>query len=99
MKHILLSAALVVVIAPAASAGMIERACLSSDRAAASRTLCGCIQRAADSTLTMADQRLASRFFGDPNMVQNIRMSKRSDHSSFWERYKTFGARAEAYCG
>lgn len=81
-----------------AEAGPIERACLSSDRKAASRTLCGCIQQAADLTLRPGDQRRAAKFFRDPDEAQQVRMSKSDNDNEFWDRYKNFGATAEAYC-
>lgn len=83
----------------AAHAGMIERACLKSERSAANRTLCGCIQQVADSTLDSKDQRMAVKFFKDPHMAQVIRQSDNSSHEVFWKKYKVFGATAQSYCG
>ncbi len=82
----------------AASAGVIERACLSSDRAGGNRALCTCIQQAADRTLSQRDQRLAARFFDDPDRAQEVRMSNRRSDELFWERYETFGAFAQVVC-
>jgi hypothetical protein len=79
-------------------AGPIETACLRSDRGG-NRALCGCIQNAADLTLSRSDQKTAAKFFADPNKAQEIRQSDRSSHERFWLRYKNFGAAAEAYCG
>ncbi len=76
----------------------IERACMKSDRAAGNRAICGCIQDAANLTLTNRDQRLAATFFADPHRAQEIRQSDRRQHESFWQRYKNFGQTAEAYC-
>lgn len=102
MKHVLLSVALVAVSvplsAPVALAGPIERACLNSDRRAANRQVCGCIQQVADMTLRGADQRKAARFFADPDAAQAVRMSKSDRDNAFWDRYKAFGAAAETYC-
>lgn len=81
-----------------APASTIERACMKSDREAVSRTLCGCIQDAADLTLSSADQRLAATFFKDPHRAQEIRQSDQSSHESFWLRYKQFGSTAETFC-
>ena len=80
-----------------AQAGAIEQACLASDRPK-TRALCGCIQQAADVTLSGRDQRMAARFFADPHRAQVMRQSDRSNHESFWQRYQRFGATAEAYC-
>ncbi|MGC8203753.1 hypothetical protein ACP2AV_13715 [Aliiroseovarius sp. PTFE2010] len=97
MKHPLMMAALASVIATAAHAGTIERACLTSDRSA-SRALCGCIQQVADQTLSTGDQRMAARFFKDPQKAQDIRQSDNRSHEVFWKRYKAFGAVAQDYC-
>lgn len=82
----------------AASADAIEKACLSSDRAGGNRTLCICIQQAADRTLSQRDQRLAARFIYDPDRAQDVRMSSRRRDELFWERYETFGAFAQVVC-
>ena len=79
-------------------AGPIERACLKSDRKAASRPLCNCVQQVADLNLDSSDQRLAATFFSDPHRAQVIRQSDNSGHEKFWKRYKKFGANAESYC-
>lgn len=84
--------------ASGASAGVIERACLSSNRPAANRSLCGCIQKVADSTLDRRDQRLAAKFFRDPHMAQEVRQSDSRSHEIFWQKYKKFGASAESSC-
>lgn len=81
-----------------AGAGVIEQACLGSERAAGKRALCGCIQSAADRTLTGSDQRTAARFFRDPDRAQQVRMSDRSSDRAFWERYRNFGLYAERVC-
>jgi hypothetical protein len=93
---LVLSAGLVPLAAPAA-AGVIERACLSSDRGG-NRALCSCIQRAADRTLSGRDQRTAARFFTDPDRAQQVRMSDRQSDREFWDRYKSFGYYAEVSC-
>ena len=85
--------------AGAAFAGPIERACNKSDRKAANRVLCDCIQRAADSTLSNRDQRRAVGFFKNPEKAHKIWMSKTRGDDAFWDRYKAFGSTAEAMCG
>ena len=86
--------------APGASfAGPIEQACLRSDRPSANRAVCGCVQDAANLTLTKGDQQLAASFFKDPQRAQDIRQSDRSSHEAFWQRYKEFGEAAESFCG
>lgn len=100
MKPIALAAA-VAALLPAmtslAAAGPIERACMASDRGA-SRSLCGCIQQAADMTLSGGDQRRAAKFFKDPEAAHSTWVSQSKSDDAFWERYKSFGQTAEAYC-
>jgi hypothetical protein len=85
--------------ASAALAGPIERACNKSDRDAANRSVCDCIQQAADSTLSNRDQRRAAGFFKNPEKAHRVWMSKTKSDDAFWERYKAFGAQAETLCG
>jgi hypothetical protein len=102
MKTTLLCTAIAALAMPlftsTAFAGQIERACLRSDRDAANRALCSCIQQVADMTLRGGDQRRAAAFFRDPDRAHETWMSKRDSDDAFWERYKNFGATAEAYC-
>ena len=102
MKTILSSAVLAALLAAlgpsVAAAGPIERACMRADRDAANRSVCSCIQQVADMTLRNSDQRRAARFFADPDRAHQTWMSKRASDDAFWERYKNFGATAEAYC-
>lgn len=48
--------------------------------------------------MSKRDQRMAARFFRDPDRAQEIRMSDRPSHEQFWDRYKAFSATAEAFC-
>lgn len=81
----------------AAGAGPIERACMASDRGG-NRSLCGCIQQAADMTLSGGDQRRAAKFFRNPEAAHSTWTSQSKSDDAFWERYKSFGQTAEAYC-
>ena len=83
--------------AQAASAGAIERACMSSGRSTTAQ-LCSCIQQAADMTLSGGDQRRAAKFFKDPEAAHATWVSQTASDDAFWERYKSFGQTAEAYC-
>ncbi len=99
MKRLALTSLVVVVASGgAASAIQIERACLSSDRPGVSRALCGCIQDAANLTLSSKDQRLAASFFRDPERSQVVRKSDTREDDAFWERYRNFGQTAETFC-
>lgn len=81
-----------------AMAGPIQSACMRSDRDAANRALCSCIQQVADMTLASADQRRAAKFFADPDKANETWLSQRASDDAFWDRYKNFGQTAEAYC-
>jgi hypothetical protein len=98
MKSIHLAVVLLGLGASTAFAGPIESACLRSDRQAASRSLCGCIQNVADAVLSYGDQRRAAGFFSNPQKAQDVRQSDRSSDEAFWLRYKAFGENAESYC-
>ncbi len=102
MKKLALAAALAALSLPVvptvALAGPIESACMASGRQAANRQLCRCIQQAADATLSRGDQRQAAAFFRDPHKSQEIRASRSSNDSAFWQRYSRFGSTAEANC-
>lgn len=102
MKHMILTLAFAVALTPVATttveAGTIQRACMNSDRKAANRRLCRCIDQAARKTLNSSDQRLAATFFKDPHRSQEIRQSDRTSHEKFWKRYKEFGVRAQQMC-
>jgi hypothetical protein len=90
-------AAIFAVISGAAVAGPIERACMSSDRGG-NRSLCGCIQQAADMTLSGGDQKRAAKFFKDPEAAHSTWTSQSASDDAFRDRYKSFGQTAEAYC-
>lgn len=83
---------------PAVAGGPIETACNKSDRRAASRSLCACIQEVADASLSSSHQRRGAAFFADPHKSQDVRMSDRSSDERFWEEWKAFGAAAAQYC-
>ncbi|NBO20765.1 MAG: hypothetical protein EBU97_02185 [Rhodobacteraceae bacterium] len=83
----------------ATAAGVIEGACLKSERGAGQTQLCGCIQQAADMTLIPSDQRRAAKFFANPDEAQATLISKSASDDAFWDRYKAFGQAAEGMCG
>ena len=91
------AAAFFPVMSSVAMAGPIERACMASDRGG-NRSLCGCIQQAADMTLSGGDQKRAAKFFKDPDAAHATWISQSKSDDAFWERYKSFGQTAEAYC-
>jgi hypothetical protein len=85
--------------ASAALAGPIERACNKSDRKAANRSVCKCIQQDADSPGANRDPRRAAGFGKRPEKAHQVWMSKTKSDDAFWDRYKAFGAQAETLCG
>lgn len=98
MKTILLTVGFMAGLSDIASAQAIERACLSSDREAKSRLLCGCLQQAANLTLATPDQKLAASFYKDPQKAQDIRQSNNRSHERFWNRYKDYAEVATTFC-
>ncbi|MEM8851864.1 MAG: hypothetical protein AAGE03_17745 [Pseudomonadota bacterium] len=84
---------------PAFATGPIHTACLRSDRSAANRSLCGCVQAAANASLSGGDQSRAVEFFRTPHLAQEVRQSDRTRDEAFWQRYKDFVAVAEQRCG
>ena len=79
-------------------AGQIERACLASERGGGLRSVCGCLQGAANVTLSVKDQKRAAAFFADPEKAQAVRTSDRRSDEAFWERYLEFSETARLYC-
>jgi hypothetical protein len=80
-------------------ANPVERACLQSNRPGVSRSLCACIGRVADATLTRGQMRQGARFFRDPQRAQDVRMSNRRSDEELWRAWREFGERAEQSCG
>ena len=97
MKSTTMAAVAALLLSTAAMAGPIERACMASDRGG-NRSLCGCIQQAADATLSGSDQRRAAKFFKDPERAHQTWVSQSASDEAFWDRYKQFGETAEASC-
>ncbi|MDG4647425.1 hypothetical protein P6F26_03125 [Roseibacterium sp. SDUM158017] len=86
------------VVAPAAYANPIERACIQSDRPGVSLTLCRCIGDAAGMTLSRSDMRIGAQFFRDPGRAQEVQLSDTRRNDDFWRRWQQFGSTAEALC-
>lgn len=78
--------------------GPIKNACMASGRRAANRELCGCVQVAADQTLTGSDQRRGASFFGNPEVAHAVRVSDTERDDAFWARWRNFGNAAEQLC-
>ena len=101
MKQFLLiafCAASLTAVAPVVDAAQIKRACLASDRQAATRQRCRCIQGVANDTLTNGDQKTVAKWFSDPHQAQVLKMSKSARDDALWDRYQAFGQLAQALC-
>lgn len=94
----MLAVAVILALPLESGAGAVETACNRSKRQAATRALCDCIGSVADQTLRSTDQRRAADFFKDPDKAHKVWVSQSKSDDAFWERYKTFGAQAEAQC-
>ena len=101
MKQFLLiasCAASLTAVAHVADAAQIKRACLASDRSAATRARCSCIQSVADQALTRSDQKTVAQWFKDPHQAQELKMSQTARDDALWDRYQNFGQMAQAIC-
>lgn len=98
MKIITTAIVILCLASPTLAGGKIERACNKSDRQA-SRSTCKCIQRVANNELSRTDQKLAAKFFKDPQLAQDTRQSDNAGKERFWKRYKNFGNTARETCG
>lgn len=85
-------------IAAPLQAEVISKACVAHGRQAATRALCGCIQDAADLTLTKGEQRQAADFFKNPEKAQKARTADSRAKERFWSNYTAFIEVAETYC-
>lgn len=86
-------------IAGAAQArGVIETACLRSDRPAANNVLCGCIQQVANAVLASGDQRKGARFFSEPELSQDAKVARGEADRQFWLKWEIFAASAVKHC-
>ncbi|MEM7242355.1 MAG: hypothetical protein AAF429_09235 [Pseudomonadota bacterium] len=99
MRMLTLALVGVMMLAPAQGfSKTMQKACMKSERNP-SRSTCKCIQSVADQRLSQSDQRLASKFFNDPHMSQEIRQSDNRSKEKFWLRYKAFGEVVGRQCG
>ncbi len=80
------------------TSGPLGTACLNSGRPGVSRERCGCIQMAANQTLSPPEQFLGAAFFDDPAKAHDVRLSDTARDDAFWERWTAFGKTAETLC-
>lgn len=81
-----------------AAQGPIGAACNIHNRNTANAQRCGCIQAAADRTLSQAEQEKASRFFSEPELLQAIKLSDTPANERFWYTWAEFAETAEEMC-
>ena len=78
--------------------GPIAKACTVGDRRAASQARCGCVQAAADRTLSQKQQQSSIIYFDDPGLLQTVRQSGARSNERFWADWTHFADTAEALC-
>lgn len=78
--------------------GAIGNACRVHRRAGATRSRCGCIQAAADLTLSKTEQQRGTGYFSDPGRLQDVRQSDSRADERFWQAWTRFAETAEALC-
>lgn len=84
--------------APALAGSEIARACRATDRPAATRALCSCLQGVADTMLTRAERRRVAHLLGAPHLSQEVRASDKPADARFWTRYRAYGEAAHEAC-
>lgn len=79
--------------------GEIARACVDSDRNAATTQRCSCVQNVAVRELSRSDQSRLVSFFEDPELANDIKINDSRSADAFWDRYRAFTDKARAQCG
>jgi hypothetical protein len=80
------------------ASGPILTACTRQPINAATRARCGCVQAAANLTLSASDQQRGARFFEDPEVLQAMKLSDTPANERFWDRWERFAETAESMC-
>lgn len=84
--------------APRFAQGPLATACNIHNRRTANAEQCGCIQAAANLTLSQAEQQRAVRFFSEPELLQSVKLSDTPENERFWYRWARFAETAERMC-
>ncbi|MEE4187077.1 MAG: hypothetical protein V2I76_01340 [Roseobacter sp.] len=84
---------------PRFAEGPVGTACTVHNRRVATAQKCGCIQAAANLTLSQQEQMRAVRFFAEPELLQEVKLSDTPANERFWETWARFADTAEALCG
>jgi len=77
--------------------GLIQKACLGTGGLKL-KSVCSCMQTAADMTLTPSDQRRAASFFLNPSAAQAVSLSSNRKDRDFWGRYTLFTKASHEAC-
>jgi len=83
---------------PRFAAGPIATACQIHNRNRATTERCGCIQAAANITLSKSQQERSVRFFAEPDLLQTVKASDTPENERFWDAWDGFAETAEALC-
>ena len=84
--------------APRFAQGPIGTACNIHNRGRAGASRCGCVQAAANLTLSQSQQQRATRFFAEPELLQQIKLSDTPENERFWYTWAQFAETAERMC-
>jgi len=79
--------------------GAVAKACVASDRRAATAQRCSCVQSVAARELSRSDQNRLVSFFEDPEEANDIKINDSRSADAFWERYRAFTSVARQQCG
>ncbi len=83
---------------PRFAQGPVGTACTIHNRKRANAQRCGCIQAAADLTLSQSQQQRAVRFFAEPELLQQMKLSDTPANERFWDAWAQFAETAELMC-
>lgn len=78
--------------------GPIGAACNVHNRRTASKARCGCVQAAANLTLSQSEQQRSARFFAEPELLQQVKLSDSPASERFWYAWAAFAETAETLC-
>jgi hypothetical protein len=80
------------------ASGPIQTACRAQPRGNASIAKCGCVQAAADLTLSRDEQKQGARFFQNPELLQQMKLSDTPKNERLWYTWERFAQTAETLC-
>lgn len=80
------------------ASGPIKTACTRQSQRTVSYEKCGCVQAAADLTLSASQQKRSAEFFADPEKLQKMKLSDSPANERFWTVWAQFAQTAEEMC-